>query len=621
MISFAAPWALLGLLAAAVPILLHLIARREPPVVDFPAVRYLTDTARIHQRRLALQHWLLLLARTLLIAVLVLAAAGPTWPRATAGTHAPSALVLVIDNSLSAGATGGGVAMIERLRASGLGVLDRAGPADRLWLLTADGTTPGTASALRATLDSLPVSPRRLDLGEAIRLATDILDGQDLTGEVVVLSDFQVSALSVGLSEASVSLSEAKARAVGLSEAKAPALTSRRLIPITIARPTDPAPRNAGVAGVELGVLPWTAGAGRITVQLTASDTVGIPLTITAGARPPRQALAARGRPATTALTGLDAGWTPVGVELGPDELPLDDRYLTAVRVAPPARVRWEDRDRFVATAAEVLREGGRLLPGTDITLGSLGAGASVVMPPADPALVGAVNRALEGRGVPWRFGPREAGEVRTDSGTVVERHRVMVRHRLEPMTAGPSGVLATAGGAPWLVQSGDVILMASRLDTAWTDLPLDAGFVPFLDLLLNVLVPGELALLSAAPGRPVMLPDRADAITSAAGDRRVEGGASWRPALAGLHFIRAGRDTIGLVAVNPDPRESQLERARDDDLATLWPRARVVDLETAPAAAFSAGARGDLRLPLLVMALMIGLVEATLAGWRRRMA
>ncbi len=275
--------------------------------------------------------------------------------------------------------------------------------------------------------------------------------------------------------------------------------------------------------------------------------------------------------------------------------------------------------DALVAEA--VAREGGRLIPGTDITLGRLGAGASVVMPPADPALVGALNRALEGRGVPWRFGPREAGEVSTDSGTVVERHRVLVRHRLEPVAADPTGVLATAGGAPWLVRSGNVVLMASRLDTAWTDLPLDAGFVPFLDLLLNVLVPGELAVLTAAPGSVVALPDRAEAIVSAAGEHRVEGGARWRPALAGLHFIRAGRDTIGLVAVNPDPRESQLRRARDDDLATLWPGARAVDLEAAPAAAFSAGARGDLRLPLLLMALMIGLVEATLAGWRRRAA
>ncbi|MBL8985336.1 MAG: BatA domain-containing protein, partial [Gemmatimonadetes bacterium] len=37
--SFAAPWALAGLVLAAIPVILHLIARREPPTVVFPATR------------------------------------------------------------------------------------------------------------------------------------------------------------------------------------------------------------------------------------------------------------------------------------------------------------------------------------------------------------------------------------------------------------------------------------------------------------------------------------------------------------------------------------------------------------------------------------------------------
>ncbi|HEX9164354.1 MAG TPA: VWA domain-containing protein [Gemmatimonadales bacterium] len=601
MITFAAPWALLGLLAAAVPILIHLLARREPPVVDFPAVRYLSDTARIHQRRLALRNWLLLLVRTLLVVVLVLAAAGPTWPRAGAGGHAPSALALVLDNSLSAGATGGGTLMMERLRAVALGVLDRAGPADALWLVTAEGgARRGDRAALRAAVDSVAVSPRHLDLGHAITLATGILANQDLPGEILLLTDLQATALS-GTS--------------GRPSARRPVRPSS----ITIARPTDPAPRNAGVARVELGVLPWTAGAGRVTVHLASSDTAGIPLAVTTGTRPPRQALAALERPATTAVTGLLAGWVPVMIELAPDELPLDDRHLTAVRVASPARVRWEGAGRFLATAAEVLREGGRVQPGTDITVGALGAGASVVLPPDDAALVGAVNRDLQARGIPWRFGPREAGQVTTDSGAMVGRQRVSLRHRLEPAASGTTGILATAGGAPWLVRSGNVVLLASRLDTAWTDLPLAAGFLPFLDALLNVVVPGELAVINAAPGDPVTLPDRAEVIASADGELRVEGGAVWRPGRVGLHFVRAGRDTIGLVAVNSDPRESRLRRADDGDVRALWSEVRIVDLEDAPAAAFSAGARGDLRLPLLMLALGLGVVEATLAGWRRK--
>src|SRR6185436_18087720 len=103
MIGLLHPWALVGLAAAAIPVLLHLLARREPPTVVFPAVRYLITTTREHQRRLKLQHLLLLLLRTLLIVALVLAAAGPTLPGSGVAGHAPSALVLVVDNSPSSG--------------------------------------------------------------------------------------------------------------------------------------------------------------------------------------------------------------------------------------------------------------------------------------------------------------------------------------------------------------------------------------------------------------------------------------------------------------------------------------------------------------------------------------
>ncbi|MGH7632035.1 MAG: BatA domain-containing protein, partial [Gemmatimonadales bacterium] len=104
MIGFLHPWLLAGLVAAGIPILLHLLQRREPPTVVFPAVRYLIAATQEHQRRLKLQNWLLLILRTALIVLLVLAAAGPTVPARGAPGHAPSALVVVVDNSASSGA-------------------------------------------------------------------------------------------------------------------------------------------------------------------------------------------------------------------------------------------------------------------------------------------------------------------------------------------------------------------------------------------------------------------------------------------------------------------------------------------------------------------------------------
>src|SRR5207247_443679 len=76
-VSFLHPLALAGLAAAAIPALLHLLERRVPPELPFPAVRYLADAERRSARRLRLRHLLLLVLRTALIVAIVLAAARP----------------------------------------------------------------------------------------------------------------------------------------------------------------------------------------------------------------------------------------------------------------------------------------------------------------------------------------------------------------------------------------------------------------------------------------------------------------------------------------------------------------------------------------------------------------
>jgi hypothetical protein len=75
--------------------------------------------------------------------------------------------------------------------------------------------------------------------------------------------------------------------------------------------------------------------------------------------------------------------------------------------------------------------------------------------------------------------------------------------------------------------------------------------------------------------------------------------------------------DTIGVIGVNPDPRESSLARADDATVRSLWPGARIVPLDEAGDVAFRAGARSDLRGPLLWLALALGLTELVLAGRR----
>jgi hypothetical protein len=593
MIGFLHPWVLAGLAAAAIPILLHLLARREPPTVVFPAVRYLVTTTREHQRRLKLQNWLLLFLRTLLIAMVVLAAAGPTVPLSGVPGHGPSALVLIVDNSPSSGAVVDGSPQLRQLVAAARQVLARATPEDALWLITADGIPRrGDRAALEEVLDGLRLSPRRLPLGGAIDLAGEVLAPEPRPGEIVLLTDLQASAMS-------------------------PAQPSG---PLVVGRPETPPPPNAGIGALDTGSQPWSVDGGRVGVTLVGDSGLSVPVSARLGNRPPRQVLGHVGGSMSVALPGAASGWWTLTADLDPDEFRVDDRRVAAVRVAPVARVNWDSTSRYVAAACEVLASNRRIVPGHGVTLGRLGRGASVVQPPEDPAELGALNRALAARGVGWSYGSLSIQPEFSDSGAVVGRQRVMRRYALQSTGSGRTGVLATVNGSPWIARGGELVLLGSRLEPAWTDLPVSAGFMPFMDLLLNRLVRGEAALDQGAPGDPVPLPDLVTEVRQGPREWRVEGGGLFQPTEPGVYFLQAGRDTVGAISVNPDPRESRLARAGDDQARDLWKGARVVSLAGAGEAAFSSASRGDLRGPLLWMALLIGIMEVGLAsGWRRR--
>ncbi|HKV74348.1 MAG TPA: BatA and WFA domain-containing protein [Gemmatimonadales bacterium] len=595
MIGWLHPWALTALGAAAIPLLLHLVTRRDPPVVVFPAVRYLVAATREHQRRLRLRHWLLLLVRTLLILALVLAAAGPSLPRRGTGAgHTPTAMVLVLDNSLSSGAVAGGTPVIATLIRAAREVLDRATPEDQLWLLTADGVPRrGDRSQLGLVLDSLGATDRRLDLGAALTTAATLLSADRRPGEIVLVSDVQASALS-------------------------PATVPQ---PILVVRPVEAAPPNAGIARLDPGPLPWTGDAGHLRLELVGDPGKPIPLTATLGNRPPRQLLATPGTPAEIVLPVGAAGWWTVAVRLAADELRADDSRTLAVRVARPARVHCDATENYLVAACATLLAGGRVASGTDVEIGQLGPGPSVVVPPADPALIGALNRALDARGVGWHYGVLSSVPVQTDSGAWLGRTSVSRRYGLTPTGNSRAGILATAGGEPWLVRGEGVVLVGSRFDPAWTRLPVEADFVPLVDALANRLARNPLWLLDAAPGDAVLLPDATSRVASGSESWPVEGGAAFRPPRLGIYYLLAGPDTIGALSANPDPRESQLLRATDRELQTEWPGAILAAPDEAGGRAFTGAARSDLRGPLLWLALACGFMEVALASIRRSAA
>ncbi|HEY3934451.1 MAG TPA: BatA domain-containing protein [Gemmatimonadales bacterium] len=592
MISFTLPWALAGLVAATLPLLLHLVQRHDVPEVPFPAVRYLEDATRQQQRRLQFRNWLLLLVRTLLIMALVFAAAGMTMRRTRFGTHVPSALVLVVDNCAASAAVVDGEPILAGLVRAGSGVLDHALPGDRVWLIAADGIArSGTAAQLRQHLAALRAEPLRLDLGGAMSSGRDLIRGSGRAGEVVVVSALQRTALGI----------------------------SRGIGPVLVIRPTSPVPRNRGIVELSAGTQPWGADGGRVTISIVSNDTAPVPVTLAVGGRPMRDVLVAPGTASVERIGPQPPGWIEISATLPPDEFRLDDQRSIPVRVAPPTPVQWDSADRYVAAAAAVLAADRRIRPGTDVQIGDLGNGPAVVIPPDDPARVGALNRRLAARGVPWRFGTLIDAAQRIDSSHFLPaRDAVTRRYTLE--STGQSGeVLATVNGEPWVVRGGGVVLVGSRLDPAWTALPLSASFVPLVDALLTGAVRGELDYPDVVAGEPIALPRR---VTGVAHDGRVTsmpGDGRWVPRDVGVFHLLAGADTLGAIAVRIDARESDLRRATDSEVHALWPGSIVAGLRDGPALAFAAGGRADLRGALLLLAFCCALAETILAGRVRK--
>jgi hypothetical protein len=607
---FLQPLALLLLGAALVPPLLHLFQRRRPPDVVFPSMRYLRQTEREAQRTIRLRHLLLLLLRVAAVALVALAAGRPVVPAGIGAGHEPTALVLLLDHSLSSGAVSGGRRAFDDLAARAVETLHAAQPADALWLIGADGVARrGSPEALLAVVAQARPQPVRLDLSAAVATAARLVRGSGYArGEIHLLSDIQRSGFAAPDSAAAA-------------------------LPVLVYAPPAEPPPNRGLVSASASPATWLAGHGTVAVAIggaPAPADARVAVGVSVEGRPGARSLVAARDVALLAAAAPVAGWAAGEVTLEPDELRADDRRPFAVRVVAPATVSSDPAEAgpFLTAALSALARAGQVRPGAAgaVRLGPTAVqpgAAAVVFPPLDPVALGTANRALGAAGVPWRFGARVEREDTIAAPRLPEiaGARVARRYRLEATSGVEArGVLARAGGDPWLVRFGRTVVLGSRLTPDETSLPLASGFVPFVGVLVNRLARGDEGILEAAPGETVPLPDGVTALALGGGAVRSVGGAPTvaAPAEPGVYYLLAAGDTAGAMVVAPDPRESDLRRAAAADVAGSFPGARVT-VASSPAAYAAARFRGagrkELTGWLLAAALLVLVAEALVAA------
>jgi Aerotolerance regulator N-terminal len=597
-VSFLAPLYLLLAGAVAVPLIIHLMRRKVGVRVEFPAARYLARAEKEHSRTLRLRNLLLMLLRVLALLAIAVAAARPVARWVGAG-HAPTAIAIVVDNSLSSSAVINGRPVLDQFKSMARDVVSASASTDRLWLVTIDGRVRGgSASTLRDEISRLEPIAGAGDPASALSRASGVVRGSGLDAkQVALVTDGQRSEWQ-----------------------RVPPIPNVQLV---LYVPTiSPSPNHA-VALAEPRPVRWTPR-GAVAARFLSHDSTTYRITLNGrtfarGTAAPNEEVVVRASPP-------ERGWVAGTVELEPDELPGDNVRNFAAWIGPaPGVTVSPSAGSFVKSAFDVLRTTDRVTDGRDIAVvgaDEVSSLPALITAPIDPVRLGAANRELERAGIPWRFGPRRGGEsiVR---GPGFDGVTVTMRYDLVAQPGASAETLAVVGRDAWVIAGPRYVLVGSPITPEATTLPVRATFVPWLGSVLTERLVGEPGqVVEAQPGMQLPRPRWADALEGPDGARTTLGDVVDVPARAGTFFLLRGGRRVGAIVVNSAPDESVLDRYSGRELADRLKSERTDVAPTASswaALAFRAAARRSLVEPLLVAALLMLIVEAVAIGARNR--
>jgi hypothetical protein len=200
--GFLTPALLAGIGLIAVPIILHLVMRRQPKQLMFPALRFVKQRNEANRRRLNFRHLLLLALRCLLIAGIAFALARPTL-RGTGlrgKEGAPLSVALVFDNSLRMQYIERNETRLNAASTMALSLVDKLPDDTEIAVIDLSRATSSFAAdkgTAESRLRSLNVETHPRPLADAIRNAVQLVAEQtERRQEVFVFSDLSAAEFS-----------------------------------------------------------------------------------------------------------------------------------------------------------------------------------------------------------------------------------------------------------------------------------------------------------------------------------------------------------------------------------------------------------------------------------------
>jgi hypothetical protein len=609
------PGFLLGALAVAVPVWLHLLKRSASQPRKFSSLMLFEPQRRSTTRRRRIDHWLLLLLRIAVLLVLAAAFAEPYVRGHLPGTAPPKLLVLAVDTSASMRA---GTRMADARR-DALAVV-AAKPRDTQAQVVALGARADSlteqvqdADVLAAAIRGISATDARGSFALLASLARTLAAGTHMPIEMHLFSDLQASGLPPDFSELRLP----------------PGVT---LILHPVGAPTTP---NWTVESVAAPSQVWDPTKTRIvaTVAGFATPEATRTITLSINDKPAgRQSIKvpASGR-AAVVFAGPDIpyGLVRATVQIdGADALPADDRYDFVIQRSERVHGLFVHQGSDAATglyfrsalqsaadAAVVLDE----VTVDQLRNRDLSTYTFLVL-----SDIAGLPPALEARVASW---VKSGGRVLLSAGTAAAQQRripvfdapIVGSHdytrddiRFASVAAvdeayAPAGALAgwqgikifyvtrvdapqaevglrLADQTPLLLEKplgkGRVVLLSTGFDRLTTDLPLHPQFVAFVDRLANYLSGRGSRVSALSVGDSVDL--RPDPAIRGSADvlapdgthpldlRQASQVRTWPLPAAGFYALTLADSRHDLVAANISRLESDLTAASPDTLK-LW--------------------------------------------------
>jgi hypothetical protein len=341
-------FAVAGAIAAAAPLIIHLLNRRRYRIVPWAAMDLLREALVRNRRMLQLRDLLLLALRTLCVLLFALALARPYFS-VKSGTNDPNQpvhAVFIVDNSLSMGYQRLSGTLLDEAKTRLNEFLERLPPGSHISVLPLCGSAQAfthdvhrTASDARDALARIEVVDREASFSAAVDLATEAcdLDPELPTKRVILIGDQQRTNWPAGgIDQALKAVPDLQIVQVSPVDAPANAWIADFRIQDDIA--------DVDVPTIFTANIRYEGPAPRKDVEVSLSIDNARVAAQTVDLEPGQSRLVRFSHQFDLPVEPGEPVFVPAAIALAPDQLPADDTRYLAVPVVAALPVMFVDQ-------------------------------------------------------------------------------------------------------------------------------------------------------------------------------------------------------------------------------------------------------------------------------------